>query len=341
MARLDIHRIWIQRFKLLAPWFSLFLGIVSGFVMSRGYEQSFRFGASLFAFVLFLGLTRASFSFQKPKPLVDFASITATQFFVQYILMFLLPFAYFKGTWGWGLILLGLTTCTLWDPFWAKILRYSAFRFILQYFTYGLSIYFLYPICFPTGLDFMELTFIAGSAFVLFPWTHLLQKKQVRWHQLLWFIMGLSYSVTLPFLPSILHFPVLSLWIKDTSWAVQEAPPRVCVQTRIVAPEGVTEPVEAIWTWDGQTLDKILLPPIQGHSTGRGFMTKTCKSVFKQEKYHQSDIHKLSVCFYLRQKIFISCDKFSTPPERRPLASESFPDTIHALWGGLASQSSN
>ncbi len=307
------------------PWASLSWGLYSGYSMARDYSRvsklaNFTLGAVFFLFFVHLctvwflrarhqqgTLGRFGKLVTEKEAFIVWAGSTGTQFYVQYILFFTLPFLYYTKSW---LSFAGslLIVCTvIWDPWWNILFSKKWYRVLIRAWSCLLALSFLFPILYLPFLEKFDLLVTSAFLALLLPWTSLWkfwhEKKYLDFVPLLCALMGFA-GVHL--FARDFKFTPLSIWVKNSALGLgilerQVAVPfagnvtlqeleegideGLCCATPVVAPGTLKGEVVHEWHLDGQKIDSISLGEVRGLSEKVAFRTYSCKQNFPQLKH--------------------------------------------------------
>ncbi|BBH51687.1 hypothetical protein [Fluviispira sanaruensis] len=338
------------KYSVLLPWLSLLWGIISSFLLIRDYSKSIRLSVFTLLFLFFIismstwysfiknsssdniqNLKKIQKSLHKRKDLFEFFGSTATQYFVQYIFMFCLPFVYFKKSWFWFVLLLVFSLLTLWDPFWTRLFRYSFFRLLLRFLAFYLTFSFSFVVLFPKSLDVFYNLLLVFGILIIFPWKRIFSHNNFKWTQFISTSIMAIIMIIHAFLPYEFKFPLLSIWIEDARFSFEKpksidfksidtnkidkkyflgkmnSNSKLCSITPIIAPIGVSYEIIHEWYVDNQFIDKILLPEVKGLNNKDKFNTYSCKRYFPNIK----NAKEIRVKAFLKNGIYIGQDSFS------------------------------
>ncbi|KAB8030837.1 DUF2914 domain-containing protein [Fluviispira multicolorata] len=333
-----------SKYSFLLPWVSLLWGVISSFLLTRDYTKTIRLSVFTFAFLFFIvtmstwysfiknsthekinNLKKIQKSLHKRKDLLEFLGSTATQYFVQYIFMFCIPFMYFKQEWIWFIFLIVFALFTIWDPLWTKLFRYSFFRLLLRLLAFCMAFSFSYAVLFPKNLDTFYIWLAVVSFVIVFPWSGtFIQKKLKRSEILSTFFISILMIAHL-FLPNDLKFPLLSIWMENAHFSFEK--PRtarfqimsedqvnrnfllnklnsdiyLCSISPIIAPIGISYEIVHEWYVDDQFVDKISLPTIVGLKNNDRYKTFSCKKFFPNIK----EAKKITCKTFLKNGIYV------------------------------------
>jgi hypothetical protein len=312
------------------PWLSMAWGVASGLLISRRFEMASRvlvFAIALLVASLVFGLWSSWRERQdqsaeagqglegeahrgrlfKHQGRIDWALVTGTQVFSQYLLMFSLTFLYWTGAWLYlGLALLAVCT-TLWDPLFFRVVRLYPYRLLLRAAAFALAASFLVGALFPKFISQYAMVSLAAAFLGAFPGRVL--HGRVRGLQA---YAGALLPLACVGLAALAHsmwgglfrFPVLSVWVKGGEFALQDAQGewlpkptgfasealslsdvastlaeggRLCCVSPVVAPRALQSEVVHEWWQAGQKVDTILLPELKGRDEGAAYRTFSCK----------------------------------------------------------------
>ncbi|WP_148696199.1 hypothetical protein [Silvanigrella aquatica] len=342
MKLLSKTKILYNKYSRLLPWASLIWGIGSSFLLTRDYSKATRLGIFTCAFFILIILMSTWYSYinsissqnrlnklhlglHKKKELFEFIGLTATQYFIQYIFMFCIPFLYFKEEWIWLFFLVFFVGMTLWDPFWVRLFKIQFFRLLLRLIASCLVFGFLYAVLFPTYLDFYYVFFSIICFIAIFPWNSFVINRKIKVSE-----MSASFILTLiiachPFIPSDYQFPVISIWIENSKFSFNKPGKetfkiikgniisrnelmlnlsngkKLCAITPVVAPLGVFSVVYQEWYVDNKFLESIVLPKISGSEILEKYNTFSCKKYFMKLE----NAKKLTIKTYLKNGIYV------------------------------------
>ncbi len=315
-------------------------GVASGISLKRDYAHS----SALVGYLLvFLGISIASrvwldlhhkhLSLKEPKNpilgaltaqkgLVDKSADFASQYAVQYILMFCLPLLFMAKAWilfGVALILVGLI---LVDRFWRWLVNLPFAAPLIRAFTTGLATAYAFPVFFPQFLKFYSIAVASASIAGALPWSAFLDSRWPNIRDLLPCLMlGMG-----AFFSNAREIPLLSIWLTDpalgvnivgreleTRWpsiisqdtwlASREGSSSVCCLSPVVAPSGVEAAMSHEWVVNGRVVDRIEIPPIRSIAKNgeKAFRTYSCKRYFDDP----AAIRKLECRIYLNQTLYL------------------------------------
>lgn len=344
-------RALFARYGHFLPWISLAWGLLSGMLIGRDYENAtrlalFTFGLVIFTLLLnlwFLWRSRTAANMDKASPfakriyargkLIEWFGVTATQIYVQYILMFCLPLLVLAQAWITFSITLGCLASTLWDPWWQKLFKGSWYRACILCWGTLLAVAFLYPLFFPgwLGIYYRALGFIAFLFLV--PWHRFRARARLRDGRLdrklsvvdfvpvLMLACAAGIHTVVPALPP---FPLLSVrldkphftYVANEAKAPQmlsrvESAARVaellstgqtlCCVTPVIAPDTIRVPLVHEWMVNGSLLERITLPKIRGSRRSSSYRTFSCKSHFGENVV----IESIECAVYLGGDIYL------------------------------------
>ncbi|WP_186646453.1 hypothetical protein [Fluviispira vulneris] len=338
------------KYSSLLPWLSLIWGIISSFLLTRDYSKSIRLSVFTLLFLFFIismstwysfiknssleninDLKKIQRSLHKRKDLFEFFGSTATQYFVQYIFMFCLPFVYFKKNWLWLTVLLVFSLLTLWDPFWTKLFRYSFFRILLKFLAFYLAFSFSFVVLFPKNLDIFYNLLLIFGILITFPWKGIFSQYNFKLSHFIYSFTMVIIFFMHGFLPNEYKFPLLSIWIEDASFSFEKpksidyipidaskiekkyflekmnSNSKLCFITPIIAPVGVSYEILHDWYVDNQIIDQISLPEVKGLNNKDKYNTYSCKRFFPNIK----NAKEIRVKVYLKNGIYIGQDSLS------------------------------
>lgn len=305
------------------PWASLTWGLASGVMISRDYQRSGRLVAFTFALVVFSAALSLWFQWEKKAVLkadslgkfaqkvqnkagiIEWLGITATQLYVQYILMFCLPLLFFaKAFWCFSLTILCVGS-TLWDPWWVKLVKHGWYRASVRSWSMCLATSFLFPLFFARFLEhyYWAMAFLALA--ITFPYPTLFRPRSQSVFDVLPCAVIIVLIATMASGRVLPRFPLLAVWLKDPQMAFSDDsgasfsdPPiesplarsilrgelaaglALCCITPVVAPGTLNVQVFHEWTVDGVFLERIALPEIKGSTLEASFRTYSCKRNF-------------------------------------------------------------
>lgn len=333
-----------SKYSRLLPWASLIWGVGSSFLLTRDYTKATRLGIFTCAFFLLIvvmstwysyitkislqshdGLKKFHRSLHKRKHFLEFIGLTATQYFIQYIFMFCIPFLYFKQEWIWLFFLVFFLGMTLWDPFWIRLFKVSFFRLLLRLIASCMAFGFLYAVLFPTYLDYYYIWFSGVCFFAVFPWNSFVINRMVKIPEIIAsFLLTLAISVH-SFLPSDLQFPVISIWMENSKISFEKpgndsfeiingniksrkevlkninSGKQLCAISPIIAPIGVHSKVYQEWYIDDKFIERIILPTISGSQVNEKYNTFSCKKYFP----NLTEAHKIIIKTFLKNGIYV------------------------------------
>lgn len=343
------------------PWIlpatSLVWGLVSGILISRDFQHTtrlvvFSFGLVLFSFLLSVWaiwqkrtatskkpLSAIKRRLQRRAPTIEWLAVTATQIYVQYILMFCLPLLYFAKSWFVFCCTILFLFSSLWDPWWQKLVKKGWYRVSIRSWSLSLSFSFLYAIFFSNHLDKFYVTLNIVAMAGAFPYAWFARVK----------FLGRSNARVTDFIPAIIiellaagqytnlyhyRFPLISVWLREPTFAIGELETktfenlkssntmgvrelndifeggkRLCCFTPVVAPGVVNASVTHEWTLDGVVLERIKLPKIRTtHFSNSSENLKT----FAKTNNNAMDAASYRT-FSCKKSIYFSDSKNATP----------------------------
>jgi hypothetical protein len=337
-------KILYSKYSRLLPWASLIWGIGSSFLLTRDYSKATRLGIFTCAFFLLIvvmstwysyitkislqnhdGLKKFHRSLHKRKNFLEFIGLTATQYFIQYIFMFCIPFLYFKQEWLWLFFLIFFVGMTLWDPFWIRLFKVQFFRLLLRLIASSMAFGFLYAVLFPTYLDYYYIWFSATCFFVVFPWNSFVINRRIKIPEIVAsFLLTLAIAAH-SFIPTDLQFPVISIWMENSKFSFEKpgndsfeiingniksrkdilknlnSGKQLCAISPIIAPVGVYSKVYQEWYIDGKFIERIVLPTISGSQLNEKYNTFSCKKYLP----NVNEAHKITTKTFLKNGIYV------------------------------------
>lgn len=333
-----------SKYSRLLPWASLIWGIGSSFWLTRDYDKANRLGFFTLAFFLLIiimstwysyitkislqshnKLTKIHINIHKQKDLLEFVGLTATQYFIQYIFMFCLPFLYFKQEWIWLFFLSFFVGMTLWDPFWVRLFKIQIFRLFLRLISSCMAFGFLYAVLFPKFIDYYYVWFTVVCFFVIFPWNSFVINRKIKIQEIAAsFILTIIIAIH-SFIPSEYQFPVISIWVENSNYSIEKpssnfyelikgnirtrkeflktinSGKQICAISPIIAPSGFYSRIYHEWYVDDILIDRITLPNISGSDIKEKHNTYSCKKYFLNMKQAK----KITTKIYLKNGIYV------------------------------------
>ena len=314
----------------LLPWLSLVWGIVSGFLISRDDAHTLRFLVFSIALLIFSGLLSLWFLWRKrvsgaetaPERgiagllharagLVEWAVLTGTQVYAQYLFMFSLPLLFFSKSWFF-LVLTALSVASsLWDPWWVKLVKSEWYRTGIRTLALLLASSFFFALFLHKYLFVYRFYLAAIAILTVFPWHLSLNWRAYSVQKILPFASVLLLVAMPLFVFKSTTIPLLSVWVQDGRFALGQDPKdqksrvtpsitrsklkeilqgdgQICCVSPVVAPQGFESEVSQEWAIDGKVIDTISLPPVQGAAGEKSFRTYSCKKNFtKIDKWNE------------------------------------------------------
>lgn len=304
--------------KYLMPWASLAAGVATGFLMKRDYLQTTRLIAFAFLLLLFTfvlefwfkssGESRGTYIKKLPKffqraAAVEWIWMTGTQIYLQYILMFCLPFLIRSEAW---LLLAGsvaIIISSFWDPWWLHLAQKGWYNSIIRIWGALLAWGFIFPLFFPTGVEYYHVSMFFVLTIASFPFLRSHQFKKAFFEFIPFAICFGMFAVYLatPQKLAFIRFPLLSVWVqnpilgadildrsmrlpfpsrmeRDEFNGAIETADKICCLTPIVAPPRLDEDIVHRWYINDKEVDIIVLPPVRGSLKEHKYRTFSCKS---------------------------------------------------------------
>lgn len=333
-----------SKYSRLLPWASFIWGIASSFWLTRDYTKAFKLGLFTLTFFILIivmstwysyitkisqnnqsNLKKIHVNIQKQKDLVEFIGLTVTQYFIQYIFMFCIPFLYFKQEWLWLFFCVFFVGMTLWDPFWVRLFKAQIFRLLLRLIAACMAFGFLYAVFFPQFIDHYYIWFTIFCFVVIFPWNSLLLRREIKIPGLVVSIVITLFIAIHSFIPYEYQFPVVSIWVKNSNYSIEKpgnknyevikgniksrkefiktlnAGKQICAISPIVAPTGFYSKIYHEWYADDKFIDRITLPYIAGSDIDDLHNTYSCKKFFINLK----TVKKITTKIYLKNGIYV------------------------------------
>lgn len=333
-----------SKYSRLLPWASLIWGIASSFWLTRDYSKAYRLGLFTIAFFILIILMSTWYSYitrisqknqsnlkkihiniHKQKDLFEFVGLTITQYFIQYIFMFCIPFLYFRQEWIWLFFCSFFVGMTLWDPFWIRLFKIQLFRLFLRLIATCMVFGFLFAVFFPQFIDYYYVWFTIICFSVIFPWNSLFLKQEINIPEIAASFILTIFIAIHSFIPSEYQFPVISIWVENSNYSIDKpgnksyelingniksrkdfistlnAGKQICAISPIIAPAGFYSKIYHEWYIDDRFVDKITLPSISGSDINEQHSTYSCKKFFLNLK----TVKKITTKIYLKNGIYV------------------------------------
>lgn len=311
-----------QAFEPYLPWISLVWGVVSAFLMTRGYQYTTRLILYFLALLIFSQLIHKLVG----RRILHRMGMLSTQLVIQYIFLFLLPFLFFSKAWMSLVFTFGLSVILFWDPWWERFAKYQWFVLIQSGWGAFLTLLFLYSVLFPNA-TFVYHTFVAIMLLFIGILIAKIYKKILGFKVFGALASFAALAVLQWILPPQFRFPTLGIWTRNVRFGfgaaahaekffieskistnelndfllTQKEP--LCCFSPVVAPPKFQRKITHQWHVNGQLIDTIELPNVQGGlDETRGYRTYSCKLNFGElEK-----ISKIECRVFIESSVFLT-----------------------------------
>lgn len=262
----------------------------------------------------------------KRKYFFEFTGSFFTQFFIQYIFMFCIPFLYLKEEWFWFLFLVIFSLITLWDPLWDRMIKIKFFRLVLRLIASCMSFSFLFLILFPKNINYFYTILLVICFLNIMPWSNIFHGYKIKTVEIIILLIFLFICSINYFTPYYFKFPVISVWIERGKFAYSKSSEnklleiitgnnlkrneflynlklgkQLCVVSPIVAPIGIYSNIYQDWYVDDDFIERIILPKISVSTINEKYKTNSCKSNFK----NLNKLNRIVVKTYLKNEIYV------------------------------------